>query len=50
MGFSTLSLHPEIYGAKTTPIAAEDVFLRKDRLVSEGMITFFIVKKLGLKI
>jgi len=50
MGFSTFSLHPEIYGANITPIAAEDVFLRKDLLEANCIMSFFIVKKLGLKI
>jgi hypothetical protein len=50
MGFSTFSLHPEIYGANTSPIAAEDVFLRKDLLEADCIISFFIIDKLGLKI
>jgi hypothetical protein len=46
MGCATSILHPAIYGANIVPRAADEVFFRKDRLVTAGIVSFFIVKKL----
>jgi hypothetical protein len=48
MGCATSILHPDIYGANTVPRAADVDFFRKDLLVTAGILSFFIVKKIIL--